>query len=47
MKVYGMEAFRMDGTREKGALATMILGYGGLSPEEITEGIGILKKVWR
>lgn len=47
VKVYGMEAFRMDGTREKGALATMILGYGGLSPEEITEGIGILKKVWR
>ena len=47
VKVYGLEAFRMEGTTEKGDLATMILGYGGLSPEEITEGIGILKKVWR
>lgn len=52
VKTYRLGDFRlgetMDTVREKGFLtpATMILGYGGLSMEEIREGIGILKKVW-
>ncbi len=52
VKTYRLGDFRlgetMDAVREKGFLtpATMILGYGGLSMEEIREGIGILKKVW-
>ena len=47
VKVYGMEAFRMDKTQPTASPATVILGYGGLSLEEITEGIDLLKKVWR
>jgi len=47
VKVYGMEAFRMEETQAGTSAATIILGYGGLSMEEIAEGIGILKKVWR
>lgn len=45
VKVYGMGAFRMEGEQMKGP-ATVILGYGGLTPEEIGEGISALKKVW-
>lgn len=54
IKVYCMGAFRMeeaekqtqeDGQKESEP-ATMILGYGALSPEEIREGTAILKKVW-
>lgn len=44
VKVYGMGAFRMK--EETGVPATMILGYGGLSVEEIGAGTDILKKVW-
>ncbi len=53
VKVYGMEAFRMEeiqtkmaGQKVPGMTATMILGYGGLSPEQIREGVQILRKVW-
>lgn len=53
VKVYCMGAFQMEEsdmemTREKKqkSPATMILGYGGLSEEEIKEGICRLKKVW-
>lgn len=54
IKVYCMGAFRMeeaekqtqeDGQKESEP-ATMILGYGALSPEEIREGTAILRKVW-
>ena len=45
VKVYGMGAFRMEEEQVKGP-ATMILGYGGLTTEEIGEGISALKKVW-
>ena len=44
VKVYGMGAFYME--EVQGIPATIILGYGGLSPEEIGEGISVLKKVW-
>lgn len=44
VKVYGMGAFYMEETND--IPATMILGYGGLSQEEIMEGISLLKKVW-
>ncbi len=44
VKVYGMGAFYME--EVQGIPATVILGYGGLSPEEIGEGISVLKKVW-
>lgn len=44
VKVYGMGAFYME--KEQGMPATMILGYGGLMPEEIETGISLLKKVW-
>lgn len=52
VKTYRLGDFRLgetlDAGEEKGFLmpATMILGYGGLSMEEIREGISILKKVW-
>ena len=56
VKVYAMGAFRMEeetakeGGRTDGATqglpAVMILGYGGLTPEEIGKGISALKKVW-
>lgn len=52
VKTYRLGDFRLGETldtgEEKGFLmpATMILGYGGLSMEEIREGISILKKVW-
>lgn len=56
VKVYAMGAFRMEeetakeGGRTDGATrglpAVMILGYGGLTPEEIGKGISELKKVW-
>lgn len=52
VKTYRLGDFRLGETsdtgEERGFLmpATMILGYGGLSMEEIREGIGILKKVW-
>ncbi len=51
VKVYGMEAFRMEDKdmQEKEAKkpATLILGYGALSEQEIREGLVRLKKVWR
>lgn len=52
VKTYRMGEFRMgEGTvakEEQGFLmpSTMILGYGGLSMDEIREGVSILKKVW-
>lgn len=44
VKVYGMGDFYME--KAKDIPATLILGYGGLSQEEIGEGISLLKKVW-
>lgn len=55
VKTYRLGEFRMgdcpasDKTTEQNRFlmpSTMILGYGGLSMEEIQEGVGILKKVW-
>ena len=46
VKVYCMGEFRLDKNENKPEPATMILGYGGLSVEEIREGIERLKKVW-
>ena len=53
VKVYCMSAFQlkkpdMETINEKKQKnpATMILGYGGMSEEEIEEGIRRLKKVW-
>lgn len=46
VKTYRMGDFRMEETGEEHKPAAMILGYGGLTPEEIREGVGILKKVW-
>lgn len=50
VKVYGMRDFYMEegGTdgETKDMPAAMILGYGGLTVEEIGEGISALKKVW-
>ena len=53
VKVYCMSAFQMEESdreitsekRQKGP-ATMILGYGGMSEEEIREGMRRLKKIW-
>lgn len=44
VKVYGMSDFCME--EEQNIPATIILGYGGLSPEEIQTGTSLLKKVW-
>lgn len=46
VKVYCMGEFRLDKNEKESEPATMILGYGGLSVEEIREGIERLKKVW-
>ena len=54
VRTYRLGEFRLgessawDGTEEGGFLTspTMILGYGGMSMEDIREGINILKKVW-
>ena len=46
VKVYCMGEFRLDKNEKEPEPATMILGYGGLSMEEIREGIERLKKVW-
>ncbi|MDD6626645.1 MAG: PLP-dependent aminotransferase family protein [Lachnospiraceae bacterium] len=46
VKVYCMGEFRLDQNEKEPEPATMILGYGGLSMEEIREGIERLKKVW-
>ena len=54
VKVYRMQDFRMESseTENFGILKTkkepamLILGYGALTPEEIVEGIALLKKVW-
>ncbi len=45
VKVYCLGSFRI---KEESAdiPATMILGYGALSSEEIVQGIGLLKKIW-
>lgn len=41
------EVKRLEDGQRKNSLATVILGYGGLSETEIREGIGRLKKAWR
>ncbi|MCD7726599.1 MAG: PLP-dependent aminotransferase family protein [Clostridiales bacterium] len=46
VKVYAMGSFRMENDREASEPATMILGYGGLTIEEIREGVELLKRVW-
>lgn len=52
VKSYRLGEFRMgenlmaEEEREFLMPSTMILGYGGLSMEEIREGVSILKKVW-
>ncbi len=44
VKVYRMRDFRMEEKKE--AAAMLILGYASLSPEEICEGVDLLKKAW-
>lgn len=55
VRTYRLGEFRLGDSLASGATgdestflmpSTMILGYGGMSMEEIREGIGILKKVW-
>lgn len=44
VKVYRMRDFRMVQTDD--AAAMLILGYGALSPEDIREGLALLKEAW-
>ena len=44
VKVYRMQDFRMEDAAARPAM--LILGYGALTPEEIREGIALLKQVW-
>ena len=44
VKVYCMGDFRIEEAADEPAM--LILGYGALTPEEIKEGIAMLKKVW-
>ena len=53
VKVYCMSAFQMEESdmemiseKKQRSPATLILGYGGMSEEEIKEGIRRLKKIW-
>lgn len=43
VRVYGLSDFQVEGA---GATDTLILGYAGMSEEEIEEGTRRLKKVW-
>ena len=43
VKVYRMQDFRMKDFQTP---AMLILGYGALTPEEIREGIALLRKLW-
>lgn len=45
VKVYGLSESYVSGTEEK-PQNTIILGYGGLSIQEITEGMEALQKAW-
>ncbi|MCM1267147.1 MAG: PLP-dependent aminotransferase family protein [Bacteroidales bacterium] len=51
VKVYGMEAFRVGEkdaqAGEQKRPATLILGYGGLSEDEILQGLKRLKEAWQ
>ena len=48
MSAFQMEESDMEMISEKKqrSPATLILGYGGMSEEEIKEGIRRLKKIW-
>ena len=54
VKVYQMQDFRMESSetenfgieKKKEEPAMLIFGYGALTPEEIVEGIALLKKAW-
>lgn len=46
VKVYGLSDAFIEAPPEKERQATVILGYGGLTMEEITEGIAKLKQAW-
>ena len=51
VKAYCMKDFRMEDSRVESAgmdeISTMmILGYGALTPDEIQEGMALLKRVW-
>ena len=45
VKVYGLSEYYVGGVQAK-QRGTIILGYGGLSKQEITEGMEALKKAW-
>lgn len=47
VKVYRLGAFSMEQEERQGAPAAMILGYGGMTQEQMREGIARLKKAWR
>jgi GntR family transcriptional regulator/MocR family aminotransferase len=46
VKVYAMDGFRMEKPKAEKMPATIILGYGALTTEEIRQGTEALKKVW-
>jgi GntR family transcriptional regulator/MocR family aminotransferase len=45
VKVYAMDGFRMEKPKAEKMPATIILGYGALTTEEIRQGTEALKKV--
>ena len=45
-RVYGLSEFRVDQKETQNGAATVLLGYGDLSPEQIIEGVEQLKKGW-
>ena len=47
IKVYPMAEFYMETPPCTKRKAAVILGYGALSPEEITEGLRLLKAAWQ
>ena len=47
VRVYGISEAMVGNAQRTGERATILLGFGGLTKEEISLGIGLLKEAWR
>ena len=47
VRVYGISEAMVGNAQRTGERATILLGFGGLTKEEISLGIGLLKEAWK
>lgn len=47
VRVYGISEAMVGNAQRSGERATILLGFGGLTKEEISLGIGLLKEAWK